>query len=84
MAWWWIGNVVLLVVVAPVVVLLLHRLMRPVREIRDYADDIREHAGLALGELGAAEELVETRSLVAQAGAGVQGYAAAVDDLISS
>jgi hypothetical protein len=84
MVWWWIGNVVLLIVVAPVVVLLLHRLMRPVREIRDYADDILEHAGLALEELGAAEGLAETRSLVAQAGVGVQGYATAVDDLISS
>lgn len=84
MVWWWIGNVLLLLLVAPVVLLLLHRLMLPVREIRDYGDDILEHAGLALEELRATEGLQETRSLVAEAGAGVQGYAAAVDELITS
>jgi hypothetical protein len=84
MVWWWIGNVVLLVVVAPVVVLLLHRLMRPVREIRDYADDVLEHAGGALEALGAADGLTETRALVGEAGRGVRDYAAAVDELISS
>jgi hypothetical protein len=83
MTWWWIGNVALLLVVAPAVAVLLHRLMRPVREIRDYADDILEHAGLALRELQAAEGLHETRSLVGEAGAGVQRYAAAVDELVS-
>lgn len=84
MIWWWIGNAVLLLVVAPAVTLLLHRLARPVAEIRHYADDVLEHAGGALTALGAAEGLQETRELVAQAGAGVQSYASAVDDLISS
>ncbi len=84
MVWWWIANAVLLVVVAPAVTLLVHRLLRPVREIRAYADDILEHAGGVLDELGAVDKLRETRVLVGEAGAGVQGYAEAVDELISS
>lgn len=84
MTWWWIGNVVLLVVVAPTVTLLLHRLAEPVREIRDYGDDILERAGGALQALGAAEGLRDTRALVAEAGAGVQGYTSAIDELVSS
>lgn len=83
MVWWWVGNVVLLVVVAPAVTLLLHRLTHPVQEIQAYAEDVREHAGGILGELEALETVVQTRELVAQGGAGVQGYAAAIDELIS-
>lgn len=84
MVWWWIANVVLLVVVGPAVTLLVHRLLRPVREIHEYAEDVREHAGGVLGELAAVDKLRETRALVGEAGAGVQGYAEAVDELISS
>ena len=84
MVWWWIANVVLLVVVAPVVTLLVHRLLRPVREIHGYAHDIREHAGGVLAEVTAVEELRQTRSLVGEAGAGVQGYTEAIAELVSS
>lgn len=82
MVWWWIGNVVLLLVVAPLLVFLLHRLLRPLREIRRYADDTLQHGELALAALDATEQLDETRRLVAHVGEGVRRYGAAVDRLL--
>lgn len=65
MTLWWIGNAVFLLVVIPVVVLLLHNLRTPVIEIRQYADDALEHGVLAIANLDAVDELVETRDRVA-------------------
>lgn len=65
MTWWWIGNAILALVIIPVVVLLLHRLHRQAAEIRAYADDTLEHGVLAIAELDAVDELVETRDRVA-------------------
>lgn len=65
MVLWWIANVVLVLVVFPVVVVLLHRLREPVLEIRAYADDALEHGVLAIAELDAVDELVETRARIA-------------------
>lgn len=64
MTLWWIANGLLLLVIIPVVVLLLHRLRQPVLEIRAYADDVLEHGVLALANLDAVDELVETRQRV--------------------
>lgn len=65
MTLWWIGNAVLGLVIIPAVVLLLHRLWREVLEIRRYADDTLEHGVLAIAELDAVDELIETRERVA-------------------
>lgn len=64
MTLWWIGNGVLALVIIPVVVLLLHRLHLQVLEIRAYADDTLEHGVLAIAELDAIDELVETRERI--------------------
>lgn len=64
MTLWWIANGLLLLVIIPVVALLLHRLREPVLEIRAYADDVLEHGVLALANLDAVDELVETRQRV--------------------
>lgn len=82
MVLWWVANVVLVVVVAPVVVLLLHRLRRPVIEIRRYADDALEHGVLAIAELDAIDALPETRERVGTLAAQLTRYGAAVDRLL--
>ena len=79
---WWLGNVVFLFLVIPVVILLLNNVLRPATEIRKYADDILENGVLLTGELDAVPELLRTRDLVKQAGAGAARYAAAVDQLL--
>ncbi len=51
---WWIANLVFLLVIVPVVVIILIQLLRPINEIRMYADDIAEHGGLFGPHLGEA------------------------------
>lgn len=65
MVLWWLANALLLLVVIPFVAILLYRLRQPVFEIRDYAADVLEHGVLAIKELDAVDELVETREQVA-------------------
>ena len=58
MVLWWIGNAVLLLVVVPLVVILADRLLKPVREIRAYADDILDHGVSLTSALDAVPKLV--------------------------
>jgi hypothetical protein len=80
---WWIANALLLLVVIPVVVLLLHRLRRPVIEIRRYAEDALEHGVLAIAELDAVDDLVETRERIAVLRTQVAAYGGSVARLLS-
>lgn len=83
MVLWWIANAVLLLVVIPVVVLLLHRLRRAVLEIRGYTEDALEHGVLAIAELDAIDDLVETRQRVTVLKDQVAGYGATVARILS-
>lgn len=67
MIWWWIGNIVLALVVIPVVVLLATRVVRPVMEIKAYAEDILEHGVGITRELDAVPALLDTVELSAAA-----------------
>ena len=78
MVLWWIGNVILIGVVAPVVVWLANKLLRPVLEIRAYADDILEHGVNITGELDAVPNLQHTRELASGAREGVGRYGEAL------
>jgi hypothetical protein len=80
---WWIANALLLLVVIPAVVLLLHRLRRPVIEIRRYAEDALEHGVLAIAELDAVDDLVETRERIAVLRTQVAAYGGSVARLLS-
>ena len=82
MAWWWIGNAVLFVVVIPVVVFLANKVLRPVKEIKAYADDVLEHGVGLTGALDAIPKLAETRALTATARQTVTEYGAAVEALL--
>lgn len=76
---WWIGNVIFLAVVIPVVIALLNQVMRPAVEIKRYGDDVLEHGVLLIAQLDAVEELLKTRALVKQVGAGVTRYTQALE-----
>ncbi len=82
MALWWIGNIVFLFVIIPLVILLLNRVLAPAVEIKKYADDIVEHGSGLVQQLDSVEELLRTRELVRQAGAGVQQYGTALSRLL--
>ncbi|MFP5309625.1 MAG: hypothetical protein ACLGIR_08610 [Actinomycetes bacterium] len=79
---WWIGLALLYGLVLPLVVLLLHRLRRPVLEIRRYVDDTLEHGVLAIAALDAVDELVETRDRIATVKQQVAAYGGNVARLL--
>lgn len=71
MIWWWVGNAVLVLVVIPVVVVLATRVVKPLREIRSYAQVIAEHgAGLA-HQLDGLDGLTRSRRLIRELRDGV-------------
>lgn len=82
MIWWWIGNVTLLVVVIPLVVILANRLIRDVREVRAYADDILVHGLGITGNLAPVPALAFTAELVRAARDAAARYAGAVAKLL--
>lgn len=82
MTLWWIGNIVFVAVIIPVVIMLLNRVLRPALEIGKYADDVLEHGVILIASLDATEELLKTRDLVKQVGAGVGRYGAALDRIL--
>lgn len=79
---WWIGNLLFLFVIIPVVVLLLHKTLRPVLLIGEYAEDIREHGVAMVGHFDALDQLTTTRDLARQVRDGVSRYAAALDQAL--
>lgn len=79
---WWIGNVVLAVAIIPLVLLLANRVMRPVYQINEYADDILVHGVALTGTLDAVPKLVKTKELTGAA-LGLTGrYGAALKRLL--
>ena len=81
---WWIGNLVLLLVIAPVVLLFANRVLRPVFEIKSYADDVVEHAGNLLSAVHQADRLNRTRDVAKQVERGATRYASALRRATSS
>lgn len=82
MTLWWIGNIVFVAVIIPVVALLLHRLLRPVLQIKEYADDIAQNGGLFAPHLAdAVNELVTTQTLVAAVRPELERYCQALERL---
>ncbi|MGI8864552.1 MAG: hypothetical protein ACR2JH_09180 [Solirubrobacteraceae bacterium] len=82
MTLWWIGNVLFVVVIIPVVALILHRLLRPARQIKAYADDIAENGALFAPHLSVAvSELATTKALAADLRPELERYSQALDRL---
>jgi hypothetical protein len=80
--WWLIADVLLIVVVVPVVLLFLNKVLRPVKEIHAYGDDILEHGVGITAQLDAVPKLVRTRELTGQAKQAAGRYASALQRLL--
>lgn len=72
----------LILVVAPVCILFLNKVMRPIFEIKAYADDILEHGVGITQQLDSVPKLVRTRELAASARQSVGRYGAALQRLL--
>lgn len=81
---WWIGNLLLLAVVIPVVLLLLNRVIRPTREIKNYADDVLDHGVRLTGTLDCVPVLATTCELTAAARLNVTRYGLALARMLEA
>lgn len=81
---WWIGNLLLLAVVIPVVLLLLNRVVRPVKEIKNYADDVLDHGVKLTGTVDCIPVLATTCELTAAARLNVTRYGLALARMLES
>ncbi|MGH9127508.1 MAG: hypothetical protein ACRDY2_00725 [Acidimicrobiales bacterium] len=81
---WYIGDIVVLVAVVPVVVFFLNRLIRPVREIKTYVDDVLENGVALTATMDEIPKLVETQALTAVALEQVSRYGAEIARILNS
>lgn len=79
---WYIGEALTVLLVLPVVVVLLMRLLKPVKDIKLYVDDVLEHGVLLTGTIDAVPKLVETKALTATALDRVGRYGNALERLL--
>ncbi len=82
MVLWWIANLLLLFVVAPVCIILLNNLLKPAKEIREYARDVLEHGVALTATLDDVPKLVRTKELTGQARQATARYGAALQRLL--
>jgi hypothetical protein len=82
MVLWWIGNILLIAVVAPTCLFFLNRVLRPIYEIRAYADDILDHGVKLSAALDAVPKLLRTRELTSAARQGVGRYGGALQRIL--
>ena len=80
--WWWLGNIILIVVVAPVLVLFLNKVMRPIREIDHYVQDVLEHGVALTATLDCVPQLIRTCELTGVARLNVTRYGLALARLL--
>ena len=79
---WWLGNLLLIAVVAPVCILFLNRVLRPIFEIRAYADDILDHGVKLTGTLDSVPKLLRTRELLGSARQSTARYGAVLQRIL--
>lgn len=80
--WWWLGNIVLIGVVAPLLILFLNKVLRPIREIDAYVQDILEHGVLLTATLDCVPKLIRTCELTGTARLNVTRYGLALARLL--
>lgn len=80
---WWIGIAVLVLVVIPLVLILSQRVLRQLREIRDYAADIRTHGVGVTDNVAPVPALLQTRHLVKALGVRLDQYSSAAGRLLN-
>jgi hypothetical protein len=80
--WWWLADLVLIAVVLPAVIYFLNKVMRPIREIDAYVEDILEHGVALTGTLDAVPNLIRTCELTGTARLNVTRYGLALARLL--
>ena len=80
--WWWLGNILLIAVVAPVLILFLNKVMRPIREIDHYVEDVLEHGVGLSATLDCVPNLIRTCELTGTARLNVTRYGLALARLL--
>ena len=80
--WWYVGEALTVLLVVPILLILLNRLLRPVREIKAYADDVLEHGVAFTGTMDAVPKLARTKELTGVALQGVARYGAALERIL--
>jgi len=78
---WWLGDVILLVATV-VLLLVIYRILKPIREIQQHANEIIDHATGVSRNLEAIPKLLQTQRLVGVARQGVGAYGAAITKLL--
>ena len=82
MFWWWLGDLLLIAVVLPAVIYFLNKVMRPIKEIDAYVQDILEHGVLLTGTLDCVPNLIRTCELSGTARLNVTRYGLALARLL--
>jgi hypothetical protein len=78
---WWLGDVILLVATV-VLLLVIYRILKPIKEIQQHANEIIEHGVGLSRNLEAIPKLLQTQRLVGVARQGVGAYGAAITKLL--
>jgi hypothetical protein len=78
---WWLGDVILLVATV-LLLLVIYRILVPIREIQQHANEIIDHATGVSRNLEQIPKLLQTQRLVGVARQGVGAYGAAITKLL--
>lgn len=82
MIFWWLANLALFLVVVPALVFFLNKVLRPIREIDNYVQDILEHGVLLTATLDCVPNLIRTCELTGTARLSVTRYGLALARLL--
>jgi hypothetical protein len=79
---WWLGLAVVVLVVVPLVLLIARDILRAVKEIRQYSDDILQHGVGLAGELDPVPELQHTSDLTRSVSGDLERLASGLQRLV--
>ncbi|MGH9277292.1 MAG: hypothetical protein ACRD12_04200 [Acidimicrobiales bacterium] len=82
MIFWWLADLLLILVVVPALVFFLNKVLRPIKEIDAYVQDILEHGVLLTGTLDCVPNLIRTCELSGTARLNVTRYGLALARLL--
>ncbi len=79
---WYIAALLLILVIPPVVLLFLNKVLKPIKEIDRYAEDVLEHGVLLTATLDSVPNLIRTCELTGTCRLNVTRYGLALARLL--
>ncbi len=79
---WYIAALLLIFVIPPVVLLFLNRVLKPIKEIDNYVEDVLEHGVLLTATLDSVPNLIRTCELTGTCRLNVTRYGLALARLL--